>query len=83
MRESMSRVRSDEVKNEFGDVLFAVVNLGRHLGVDAENALRGTNDKFVRRFHYVERQLGEAGSSLDEASLDEMETLWQRAKAAE
>jgi nucleoside triphosphate diphosphatase len=68
------------IKDEFGDVLFALVNLGRHLGIDAEDALRGTNDKFRKRFHHVERALSANGSSLDEASLDEMEGHWQAAK---
>lgn len=68
-------------KDEFGDVLFALVNLGRHLHVDAESALAGTNDKFRARFHFIERRLNESGSSLEQASLDEMEALWQTAKA--
>ena len=68
--------------DEFGDVLFALVNYGRHLGIDAETALRRTNRKFRDRFHTVERHLGENGSSLDAATLDEMEDLWQQAKKA-
>jgi ATP diphosphatase len=66
--------------DEFGDVLFALVNYGRHLGIDAEAALRQTNEKFRSRFHSVERRLDESGSSLEAATLDEMESLWQRAK---
>jgi ATP diphosphatase len=68
--------------DELGDVLFALVNYGRHLGIDAEAALRQTNEKFRSRFHSVERGLEEAGSSLDAATLDEMETLCQQAKKA-
>ena len=83
MREALSRGEAGAVSDEFGDVLFALVNLGRRLDIDPEAALRGTNDKFARRFHYIERTLGEAGRSLDEASLDEMEALWQQAKAGE
>jgi nucleoside triphosphate diphosphatase len=56
LREAMEAGRKDEIKDEFGDLLFAVVNLGRHLGVEAEDALRGTNDKFRDRFHAVERR---------------------------
>lgn len=69
-----------EAKEEFGDLLFALVNLGRHLHVDAESALSGTNEKFRTRFHFIENQLNERGSSLDGASLEEMELLWQAAK---
>lgn len=79
LRESDRKAAMDE----FGDVLFALVNFGRHIGTDAETALRGTNDKFRRRFHQVEKALADQGRSLDEASLDDMEDLWQAAKAAE
>lgn len=65
---------------EVGDLLFALANLARHLDVDPEAALRGTNEKFVRRFAYIEDRLAEAGRSPGEASLDEMEALWQAAK---
>ncbi len=68
------------VEDEFGDLLFAMVNLGRHLKVDAEKALAGTNDKFRQRFHYIERSLSQQGRSLEQASLEEMEALWQEAK---
>jgi nucleoside triphosphate diphosphatase len=71
---------ADAVKDEFGDMLFAFVNLGRHLGLDAEAALRGTNDKFRERFHYVEQALADAGGSLESATLEQMEALWQQAK---
>ncbi|MCP1200752.1 nucleoside triphosphate pyrophosphohydrolase [Notoacmeibacter sp. MSK16QG-6] len=70
-------------KDELGDVIFALVNLGRHLKIDAEDALRGTNRKFVRRLTSVEKAVLAAGSSLDEASLDEMEEAWKAAKEAE
>lgn len=70
-----------EIAEEFGDLLFSIVNYGRHLGVDPEAALRQTNEKFRKRFHHVEASLSETGSSLEEATLDEMEQLWQDAKA--
>ena len=79
-REAMAERSTARMKDEFGDMLFAFVNLGRHLGIDPEAALRGTNDKFRDRFHHVEASLGAAGSSLEEATLDEMEALWQQAK---
>lgn len=82
LREAMDSADTASIKDEFGDVLFALVNFGRHLKIDAEAALSGTNEKFRSRFHNVERALGDAGSSLEEATLDEMEALWQQAKRA-
>jgi ATP diphosphatase len=73
----------DQLRGEIGDLLFAVANFGRHLGIDPESALRATNAKFVRRFGAVERALSEQNRSVAEASLDEMEALWQAAKANE
>ena len=83
LREAMEKGAEDEVAGEFGDVLFALVNFGRHLKLDAEDALRRTNEKFRTRFHYVEAALQAQGRTLDDASLDDMEALWQQAKAAE
>jgi len=80
LRAAIAGDREAEVKDEYGDVLFALVNLGRHLKVDPEAALRGTNEKFRSRFHVVETALHAAGSSPAEATLEEMETLWQQAK---
>jgi ATP diphosphatase len=80
LREAVADGDRNAVTGEFGDVLFALVNYGRHLGIDAETALRQTNEKFRSRFHVVEQRLGEAGKSLDAATLDEMESLWQQAK---
>ena len=83
LREAMAEADEASMKDEFGDLMFALVNLGRHLKLDAEAALAGTNEKFRSRFHYVERALEGVGSSLEEASLEEMEALWQQAKGAE
>ena len=80
LREALASGDTASIKDEFGDMLFAVVNLGRHLKVDSEAALSGTNDKFRKRFHYVERALEASGHSLEAASLEEMEALWQQAK---
>jgi len=71
------------VADEVGDLLFAVANLARHLKVDPEDALRGTNDKFRRRFRHIELRLEAAGLTPEDASLDEMEVLWQDAKRME
>ena len=70
------------IRDEFGDMLFALVNFGRHLKIDAETALRGTNEKFRSRLNQVERDLDASGKSLEDATLDEMEELWQHAKRA-
>ncbi|MBZ9916426.1 MULTISPECIES: nucleoside triphosphate pyrophosphohydrolase [unclassified Mesorhizobium] len=82
LREALAKGQTAEIKDEFGDMLFAVVNLGRHLKLDSEAALSGTNEKFRSRFHYVEQALEKSGSSLEKADLDEMEALWQEAKSA-
>jgi nucleoside triphosphate diphosphatase len=81
LRAAMANASKAEMTDELGDLLFALVNLGRHLRVDPEMALRGTNAKFVKRFSYVEESLQTQGRSLEEASLEEMEALWQAAKA--
>lgn len=73
----------DRLEDEFGDLLFVVVNLGRHLKVDPEAALTRTNAKFVRRFSFVEQALAQEGRSTADASLDDMERLWNAAKADE
>ncbi|WP_336272913.1 nucleoside triphosphate pyrophosphohydrolase [Vreelandella indica] len=70
-------------QEEVGDLLFAVTNLARTLNADPEQCLRATNAKFERRFRYVEGELNAAQRPLAEASLDEMETHWQAAKAQE
>jgi uncharacterized protein YabN with tetrapyrrole methylase and pyrophosphatase domain len=71
------------LESEVGDLLFAVVNLARKLGMDPEVALEGTNVKFEKRFAAMEQDLRERGSSLEGASLDEMEEGWVRAKGGE
>ena len=70
----------ERISDELGDVLFAVANLARHCKVDPEAALRVTNDKFERRFRHIETRLAESGRRPADASLEEMETLWQEAK---
>ncbi|NUS19345.1 MAG: nucleoside triphosphate pyrophosphohydrolase [Mesorhizobium sp.] len=82
LREALAGGDTGPIKDEFGDMLFALVNLGRHLKLDSEAALSGTNEKFRSRFHYVEQALEASGGSLEKATLDEMEALWQQAKSA-
>ena len=72
-----------ELAAETGDLLFALVNLARHVDADPEMALRGANAKFERRFAYIERALASKGRSLEAASLEEMDALWNEAKANE
>jgi len=72
-----------EIESEIGDLLFTVVNIARFLKVDPEQALRGSNARFRRRFGQVEEGLAQHGKTTSDASLDEMEELWQRAKQAE
>ena len=67
--------------DELGDVLFAVANLARKLGVDPEQALRGTNRKFERRFRHVETRLAEQDKKPEQVSLEEMDRYWDEAKA--
>src|SRR5262252_5623294 len=67
-------------RDEVGDLLFAVVNLARHLGADPERALRATNHKFERRFGYIERALAAAGKTPEQSTLAEMDELWNAAK---
>lgn len=74
---------ADKIEDEFGDILFVLANLARHLDIDPEAALRRTNDKFTRRFAHIETSLRAEGRGPAEASLEEMESLWQAAKRAE
>jgi MazG family protein len=74
---------SPRIGEEIGDLLFAVANLARHAGVDPEQALRGANSKFERRFHYIEQRLAEIDKTPADSSLDEMEALWALAKSEE
>ncbi|MCY0146783.1 nucleoside triphosphate pyrophosphohydrolase [Hoeflea sp. G2-23] len=81
--ELRAEIASGETKKaagELGDVIFAVANLARHLKTDPEDALRTTNTKFRTRFAYVEAELAKLGKTPDDATLAEMEALWQEAK---
>lgn len=73
----------NHIEEEVGDLLFVMVNLARHLKVDPEKALRGANAKFTRRFSYIETEVKAQNRQMEDASLDEMEALWQRAKLLE
>ncbi|MDR2400967.1 MAG: nucleoside triphosphate pyrophosphohydrolase [Deferribacteraceae bacterium] len=76
---AFSEKDTDKIKEEIGDLLFALANLSRRLGFTASEALRSANAKFVRRFNYIEDHL----TNLQDASLDEMDALWRKAKEDE
>jgi MazG family protein len=69
-----------EIESELGDILFAYTSLARHLNVDPEQALRGTNNRFEQRFRTIEKILADQGKKPEDQSLDELEALWQTAK---
>ena len=74
------REQHRRIKEEMGDVLFTCVNLARHLNVDAEDALRASNNKFERRFECMERELEAQGKDIRGRKQQELEELWQRCK---
>ena len=76
-----SKQDDPRVREELGDVFFTLVNLSRALGIDAETAMREANEKFYRRFAFMEERVAAGGKSLSDLSLDELEELWQLAKA--
>lgn len=79
-QELVERAPKARIEDELGDVLFAVANMARKLGVDPEQALRGTNRKFERRFRHMETRLAEQGKHPEEVSLEEMDRYWDEAK---
>ncbi len=83
LREALAQGRPEQVSDELGDLIFALVNIGRHVKADPEDALRGTNTKFRRRFNHIETSLSVNGETLQDASLERMEELWQAAKRIE
>jgi len=76
----LRQAQNEEIEGEIGDLLFVIVNLARFLRVDPEQALRKTNAKFRRRFAHVEAGLAALGKTPEQATIEEMETLWQEAK---
>ena len=80
---ALGNAEHEEIAGEVGDLLFAVVNLARHVGADPEAVLRAANGKFERRFAAIERALAARGKSPQDATLAEMDALWDAAKAAE
>jgi MazG family protein len=90
MREELAELENaaqsgvrDDVEDEFGDLLFVMANVARHLEIDPETSLRRTNEKFVRRFSRVEALLAAEGKRPEDSTLAEMDALWDRAKTEE
>jgi len=81
--EAIASGRPSEIERELGDTLFALANLARKLGVAPEEALRGTVGRFISRFHHVERELARRGVAPGDATLQEMDRLWDEAKSLE
>lgn len=79
-KEACQRGAFDKMEQEMGDILFVLVNIARHFGVNPEIALQRTNRKFKERFIYIEKKLQAKGKEITEATMEEMEELWQEAK---
>lgn len=80
VREALAEGHKQKVIDEMGDLMFAQVNLARHLDVDPEVALRSCNNKFTRRFEFIEQHVNQSGLDWDNYSLDELDKLWDQAK---
>lgn len=83
LKTAVSSGDKSRVREEMGDLFFSLVNLSRFLDLEAEEALARAVDRFLKRFHHIEKTLGERGRSLAGASLEEMDALWEEAKKME
>ena len=83
LKKSMEDKESSAIENELGDLFFSLVNLGRFMKLDSEKALRKTNKKFIYRFQYMEQSLRDANRDMKQATIKEMDVLWQKAKEYE
>ena len=83
LKEAQLSNNKKHIEEEIGDVIFAVVNLARFLEISAENSLRKTNKKFINRFKKVEEGINEQGKEIDDATLEEMDAIWNEAKRNE
>ena len=79
-KEELDQNQHEKAKEEFGDLLFSMVNFSRFVNIDPEEALERTNKKFIKRFNYLESETKKAGKSLDSMSLEEMDKYWNKAK---
>ena len=79
-KEAVLKKKSTDIQNEIGDILFVITNIAKFHKIDAEEALRSTNNKFIKRFQYIEQKIEEKGKTLKDSNLEEMERYWQEAK---
>jgi len=80
LNQALDSKKEDEIEDEFGDVLFSLINYARFIKVNPESALERTNKKFIKRFQYIESQAKKAKRSIEQLTLEEMEAFWQEAK---
>jgi len=80
LKHEIHKMDKEKIEDEFGDLFFSLINAARLYNIDPDNALEHTNQKFIRRFNYIEQRAKETGKSLKEMTLDEMEVFWQEAK---
>ena len=79
-REALKRKKPDEIEDELGDIFFVLVNISRFVGINPEDALRKTISKFISRFRYIEMAAADAGKTLSDMTLADMDALWEEAK---
>ena len=79
-KEAVLKKKSADIQNEIGDIIFVITNIAKCYKIDAEEALRSTNNKFIKRFQYIEQKIEEKGKTLKDSPLEEMERYWQEAK---
>ncbi|TYP97210.1 MazG-like nucleotide pyrophosphohydrolase family protein [Sphingobacterium allocomposti] len=78
--EEPAAIDKSRAEEEFGDLLFSLINYARHLGINPENALERTNKKFIKRFMHIEKRAAENGLQLKEMTLEQMDVYWNEAK---
>ncbi|RTZ61369.1 MAG: nucleoside triphosphate pyrophosphohydrolase [Gammaproteobacteria bacterium] len=78
--QALKEGKKEKIEHEFGDLLFALVNLARFLKIDPEQALQKANERFIKRFSYVEKRVKESGKKWEEFTLEELDRLWEEAK---
>lgn len=82
LKEAIKYKSFDEIESEFGDVMFSLINLSRFSNINADKALQKTNEKFKKRFQYIENELSKTGLSFQDVSIEFLEELWQKSKNA-
>jgi len=79
-KEAVLKKKTGDIQSEIGDIIFVITNIAKFYKIDAEEALRSTNNKFIKRFQYIEQKIEEKGKTLKDSNLEEMERYWQEAK---